>query len=101
MAARVCAGSTANVLALQGDITPDNVLGVRKKGEALIAGMGTPIVADLSEAGAAHSVVLSLLLCWSRHAAKQDKSFQITGAGDRLQALASLSGFDPLIPGVA
>lgn len=101
MSARVLSGVSGNTLVLRGDVTPDNVMSVRKEGEALITGMGASIIADLSETGAAHSVVLSLLLCWSRCAAEQQKSFQVAGAGVRLRALASLCGFEPLIPGFA
>ncbi|WP_225314246.1 STAS domain-containing protein [Marinobacter halotolerans] len=93
---------TGNRLSVIGDISPDNVGPVRTEGERLIAGQasGETIVIDLSGLGVAHSIVLSLLLCWMRLAASENRSLALEGVGERLQSLAALSGLDEYLPGL-
>lgn len=91
-------------LSVSGDITPTNVRDIRGEGERLIAGHGRSaspgesLVVDLSGLGAAHSVVLSLLLCWLRLARSQNHSLRLEGMGERLRSLAALSGLDEYLP---
>jgi len=86
-------------LSVSGDIIPDNVVAIRSEGERLIAGQDQDIVVDLSGLGAAHSVVLSLLLCWMRLARSKNQGLRLEGAGERLTSLAALSGLDEHLPG--
>ena len=88
-----------NTLTVSGAIDPLNVLAVRKEGEALIASAAGNLTVDLSAMGSAHSVVLSLLLCWQRHAAARGHALVFTGVRDRLVSLASLSNLDDQLPG--
>ncbi|TGN39999.1 STAS domain-containing protein [Marinobacter confluentis] len=88
-------------LKLSGDIGPANVGGIRSEGERLIAGLDQDITVDLSRLGAAHSVVLSLLLCWARLARSRNQVLRVEGAGERLRSLAALSGLDEHLPGLS
>ena len=89
---------TENRLNVTGDISPANVVAVRNEGERLIAGQTQDLVIDLSGLGAAHSVVLSLLLCWLRLAGLRSQSLHLQGMGDRLRSLAALSGLEEYLP---
>lgn len=88
-------------LSVAGEIGPDNVCAARSEGERLIRKHSQDIVVDLSALGAAHSVVLSLLLCWLRLARSRNQALSLEGVGDRLRSLAALSGLDGHIPGLA
>lgn len=93
-----------NRLRVSGDITPDNVLAIRKEGEKLLASgeyeVKKELIVDVSELGAAHSVVLSLLLCWFRQASANNLSMRLDGVGGRLLSLASLCGLNNQLPGL-
>jgi len=89
---------TGNRLNVTGDINPDNVVAIRNEGERLIAGQTQGMVIDLSGLGAAHSVVLSLVLCWLRLAGSRNQSLHLEGMGDRLRSLVALSGLDGHLP---
>lgn len=89
---------TGNRLAVTGDIKPDNVVAIRSQGEHLIGGQKQGLVIDLSGLGAAHSVVLSLLLCWLRLAGSRHQAIYLEGMGERLRSLAALSGLNELLP---
>jgi phospholipid transport system transporter-binding protein len=93
---------TGNRLSVSGDISPDNVGPIRAEGERLIAEQagGEAIVVDLSGLGVAHSIVLSLLLCWMRLAASENRALCLEGVGERLRSLATLSGLDEYLPGL-
>jgi len=97
--APVRADLTGHTLTVSGDIDPLTVVSVRKQGESLIASAPGDLTVDLSELGTAHSVVLSLLLCWQRCAARNGHSLRFSGASDQLVALASLSSLDEQLPG--
>ncbi len=88
-----------DTLSVSGDIDPLTVVSVRQKGEKLILDSKTDLVVDLSAMGTAHSVVLSLLLCWQRLAASRSQALHFTGVGDRLDSLAALSGLGRQLPG--
>jgi phospholipid transport system transporter-binding protein len=93
---------TGSQLSVSGDISPDNVGPIRAEGERLIAAQtsGEAMTVDLSGLGVAHSIVLSLLLCWMRQAAAENRSLSLEGAGERLKSLAALSGLDETLPGL-
>lgn len=88
-------------LRVVGDIDPETVVTVRRHGEALIAKGSGELEVDLSGLGVAHSVVLSLLLCWARHARTCQRSLVFTGASERLRSLASLSGLRRHLQGLS
>ncbi|PXX89824.1 NTP-binding protein [Marinobacter vulgaris] len=88
-----------DTLTVSGHIDPLTVVALRKEGEALILGSKADLVVDLSAMGTAHSVVLSLLLCWQRLARGRSQNLRFTGVSERLGSLAALSGLDEQLPG--
>lgn len=88
-------------LIVSGDIDPLTVAALRKDGEALILGSKADLTVDLTAMTTAHSVVLSLLLCWQRLAQGRSQTLRFTGVGERLGSLAALSGLDDQLPGFA
>jgi phospholipid transport system transporter-binding protein len=92
---------TSDRLSVSGDITPDNVVAIRNEGDRLINQQNQHLVVDLSGLGAAHSVVLSMLLCWMRLARSRKQQLCLEGAGERLRSLAALSGLDEHLPELA
>lgn len=92
-------------LALAGEVTAASAPALRARGEALIrsareSGRQT-LTLDLAGLATASSIVLSLLLCWQRHARAQGLALTYTGTGDRLCALAGLGNLEPHLPGLA
>ncbi|WP_100638670.1 STAS domain-containing protein [Marinobacter salexigens] len=81
----------AGTLLVSGAINAHNVTPLRAEGERLIAAAGEGLVVDLAGVSTTHSVILSMLLCWSRLAEKQGISLSFTGAPERLVSLAALS----------
>ena len=88
-------------LSVTGDITPDNAVAIRGEGERLIAAKNQEVVVDLSGLGAAHSVVLSLLLCWIRLARSRGQRLSFEGVDAQLASLAALSGLGEHLPGLS
>jgi|SRR5690554_852068 len=88
-------------LRVTGSVDADSVIALRKQGEQLIAGAKSPLTVDLTDLDTAHSVVLSMLLCWHRLALKHQLSLTFEGASDRLLSLAALSNLQDQIPGFA
>ncbi|MBL3554969.1 MULTISPECIES: lipid asymmetry maintenance protein MlaB [Marinobacter] len=88
-----------NTLTVSGPIDPLTVVALRKEGEALILSSKADLVVDLADMSTAHSVVLSLLLCWQRLARGRSQALNFTGVSQRLGSLAALSGLDEQLPG--
>lgn len=86
-------------LTVSGNIDPLTVVDLRKEGETLILGSKADLVVDLTAMSTAHSVVLSLLLCWQRLARGRSQTLHFTGVSERLGSLAALSGLDEQLPG--
>ncbi|MCH8498107.1 MAG: STAS domain-containing protein [Marinobacter sp.] len=84
-------------LQLHGQVTPDNVLVLRKQGETMISQAVGALQVDLGGAHAASSVLLSLLLCWQRAARRQQCQLTFSRAPSRLVSLAALSGLQETI----
>ncbi|MGB2110114.1 MULTISPECIES: STAS domain-containing protein [Marinobacter] len=92
---------SGNTLAVTGEVNADTVIALRKQGEQLIGAASGPLTVDLSGLATAHSVVLSMLLCWHRLALEKQQSLTFQGASDRLLSLAALSNLEDQIPGFA
>ena len=92
---------TGSVLKVAGEVDADSVVTLRKRGEHLLNAANGPLTIDLSGLVTAHSVVLSMLLCWHRLALKNNTELTFEGASDRLQSLAALSNLQGQIPGFA
>lgn len=88
-----------NTLTVSGTIDPLTVLVTRKQGETLIRSATEDLLVDLSAMTTAHSVVLSLLLCWQRLAGSQGLTLSFSGVSDRLNSLAALSNLEDQLPG--
>lgn len=88
-------------LCVTGDVDADTVLALRKQGEQEIRQADGTLEVDLSGLGTAHSVVLSMLLCWQRLALSRHCLLSFTGASERLRSLAALSNLQDQIPGFA
>lgn len=86
-------------LAVSGGIDPLAVLALRKEGERLILASKADLEVDLTAMSTAHSVVLSLLLCWQRLARSHGQTLRFAGVSERLGSLAALSGLEEQLPG--
>ncbi|MBU2954508.1 STAS domain-containing protein [Marinobacter sp. F3R08] len=87
------------VLVVSGEVTIDTVVGVRRQGEKLISSVTSSLVVDLGGLVTAHSVVLSMLLCWQRLARRAGISLSFRGVSGPLASLAALSTLDEQFAG--
>ena len=87
------------VLIVSGEVTADTVVGLRKQGEKLIRSVSADLVVDLDGLVTAHSVVLSMLLCWQRLAHQAGITLSFRGVSGRLVSLAALSNLDDQLVG--
>ncbi|MCG7199077.1 STAS domain-containing protein [Marinobacter pelagius] len=74
-----------------GEVDASSVLALRQQGEKLIGTVDDGLVVDISGLETAHSVVLSMMLCWERFARRQGVDLSFRGINGRLASLASLS----------
>ena len=87
------------VLIVSGEVTPDTVVSLRNEGEKLIRSVSRDLVIDLDGLVTAHSVVLSMLLCWQRLAHQTGITLSFRGVSSRLASLAALSNLDDQLTG--
>lgn len=88
-----------SVLTVSGQVDAATVVPLRREGEQLIKTVNADLVVDLGNLETAHSVVLSMLLCWQRLAQKRHVSLTYRGVSGRLASLAALSNLDDQLPG--
>lgn len=88
-----------DALIVSGEVTPETVVGLRNEGEKLIRSASADLVIDLGGLVTAHSVVLSMLLCWQRLAHQAGISLSFRGVSGRLASLAALSNLDDQLAG--
>lgn len=86
-------------LIVSGEVTKDTVVGLRKQGEQLILSASADLIVDLDALVTAHSVVLSMLLCWQRLAHQAGIALSFRGVSGRLASLAALSNLDDQLAG--
>ncbi|MCM0612679.1 STAS domain-containing protein [Marinobacter sediminum] len=86
-------------LAVTGQVNADSVIALRYQGEKLINTVKGDLVVDLVNLETAHSVVLSMLLCWQRLATRRGISLFFRGVSGRLASLAALSNLDDQLAG--
>lgn len=86
-------------LIVSGEVTPDTVVSLRNEGEKLIHSVSGDLVIDLDGLVTAHSVVLSMLLCWQRLAHQTGITLSFRGVSSRLASLAALSNLDDQLTG--
>lgn len=89
-----------NVLVVSGEVSAHTVAALRVQGEELIgSAAGKDLVVDLERLKTAHSVVLSMLLCWQRLAHKRGVALSYRDVSDRLASLAAMSSLGDQLPG--
>ncbi|KPQ28085.1 MAG: putative NTP binding protein (contains STAS domain) [Marinobacter excellens HL-55] len=88
-------------LRVTGEVDANTVVQLRNRGEELINASSGVLAIDLFGLLTAHSVVLSMLLCWQRLALVNQIKLSFDGASDRLQSLAALSNLQDQMPGFA
>ncbi|WP_323752488.1 STAS domain-containing protein [Marinobacter sp.] len=88
-----------SVMKVAGKVDANTVLELRKQGEKLVSGAKGLLTVDLMQLETAHSVVLSMLMCWQRLGQSKQVPLSFEGASDRLQSLAALSNLDAQLPG--
>ncbi|WP_250657312.1 STAS domain-containing protein [Alkalimarinus coralli] len=88
----------AGILALSGDVTSDNVVSIRRKGEDAIAKMPSSAIVNLAGLGAANTLTLSLLLAWVRCARQQNMELTIAESPGKLFDMARVSGLELVLP---
>ncbi|MBW0146873.1 STAS domain-containing protein [Marinobacter arenosus] len=88
-----------SVLTVSGEVDADSVVALRQQGEKLLQTVSVDLVVDLGSLQTAHSVVLSLLLCWQRLANQRGISLSYRGVSERLASLAALSNLDEQLAG--
>jgi len=86
-------------LVVTGEVSADTVVALRKQGEELIGTASGNLVVDLDGLVTAHSVVLSMLLCWQRLAHQAGISLSFRGVSGRLASLAALSNLQDQLAG--
>jgi phospholipid transport system transporter-binding protein len=82
---------------LTGEILPVDAVAIRRQGESWLASANTPVVVDLAGLARSTSVVLSILLCWTRAAEASGKRLQVTGVPAALEDIARVSGIDTVL----
>ncbi len=87
------------VLVVTGEVSADTVVSLRKQGEKLIGTASGSLVVDLDGLVTAHSVVLSMLLCWQRLAHQTGIPLSFRGVSGRLASLAALSNLEDQLAG--
>jgi len=87
------------VLVVSGEVSADTVVALRKQGEKLVRAATGNLVVDLDGLATAHSVVLSMLLCWQRLAHQAGIALTFRGVSARLASLAALSNLDDQLAG--
>ena len=90
---------SGQTLVVSGAVDADSAVTLRQQGEALIRASSGAVTVNLEHLETAHSVVLSVLLCWKRLAARCGISLSFYGEGGRLFSLAALSHLDDQLPG--
>lgn len=91
MAAEIVA-ETPGYLRVSGELNFDTVLGLRHKGEALIAAAPDTVEVDFSGVYASGSAAVSLMMCWLRAACNADKTIRFSGVPVLLERIIRVSG---------
>ena len=83
--------SAQETMKLVGMVSLNNLTQLRSQGEEIINQIETQTIRlNLAEMKTASSFSLSLLLCWIRHATKQNKTIEIINLPSSLENVASL-----------
>lgn len=88
----------AGTLVLEGNVTSENVVALRSKGEGIICQMSSKGVIDLAGLASANTITLSLLLSWLRFAKRSNVSLKINQPPSKLFDMARVSGLELILP---
>lgn len=88
----------ADTLLLTGDVTSQNVVSLRTKGESVIRQMTSRGTIDLAGLSSANTITLSLLLSWLRFAKRSNVSLIINQSPGKLFDMARVSGLELVLP---
>lgn len=83
---------------LEGRVTFDNLLTLRREGEAAIAAAGDHVVVDLGGLDNGNSAAVALLMAWYRAADERDKTIEFAAPPEELENIIELSGLDEVLP---
>lgn len=91
-------GRDSDTLLLVGDVTFQNVVSLRGKGESIISRMSSRGIIDLTGLCSANTVTLSLVLSWLRFAKRSNVSLTISQSPGKLFDMARVSGLESVLP---
>jgi len=83
---------------LRGAVTLDNLVAIRREGEAALAAADTPTSMDISGLENGNSAALALLMAWFREAQAQGKEVVFTDIPSELVKIIELSGMAEVLP---
>tara|TARA_Y100001933_G_scaffold21205_1_gene18139 strand:- start:2870 stop:3187 length:318 start_codon:yes stop_codon:yes gene_type:complete len=81
-----------------GAVTFDNLMEIRRAGEATIAEAEDGVVFDLSGLENGNSAAVALLMAWFRAADRHDRAVAFAGAPAELVSIIELSGLTEVLP---
>lgn len=85
-------------LSLSGEVSADNVVALRNKGEGIIKHMPSESAINLAGLTSANTITLSLLLSWIRYAREKSVSLTIVQSPNQLFDMARVSGLEQILP---
>lgn len=81
-----------------GTVTFDNLMDIRRAGEAAIAEAADGVTFDLSGLAQGNSAAVAVLMAWFRAADRQDKTVSFVGVPAELESIIELSGLTDVLP---
>jgi ABC-type transporter Mla MlaB component len=79
-------------------VSLDNLMDVRRAGEAALAAAGASPTIDLAGLAGGNSAAVAVLMAWFRAARAQNKNLVFTGPPERLWKIIQLSGMATVLP---
>ena len=83
---------------MQGHVTFDNLMAVRRAGEEALQGAGDRAAVDVSGLENGNSAAVAVLMAWLRCAESLGKSVVFVGMPARLAKIIELSGMTEVLP---
>lgn len=83
---------------LEGRVSFDNLVQLRREGEAALAQAADPAVMDLSGLSHGNSAAVALLMAWFREAEHHDKTVRFVHVPEEVKNIIELSGMSDVLP---
>lgn len=83
---------------LEGPVSLDNLIEVRRAGEAALAAAGPRTAIDLAGLSNGNSAALAVLMAWFRAARTRRQGLVFTNTPERLRKIIQLSGMAAVLP---